>query len=193
MSMMSFVRLTTAAAVLATTGGIATAQTQAARPPAATFPDGARIAFVDLQYVFAASREGKAAATEIQALQARKKADIDTRTKQFEALQQKLAQGGSLLNDETRVRLERDVARAKVDFERLVQDSEAEVQDLQQQFQRAFSRKLFPAIGEVAKSRDLWAVFGLGESNLLWHQPGLDISNEVVTRLDAPADPSPKQ
>lgn len=190
--MPALARLTTFAA-LVLTATLASAQTQQGRPAAASFPEGARIAFVDVQYVFATSREGKAAATAIQALELKKKAEIDAKTKEVEALQQKLTQGAAVLNEENRVRLERDIARARVDFDRLVQDAQGEVQDLQQQFQRAFSRKLFPAIGEVAKSRDLWAVFTRDEASLLWHQPALDISAEIVARLEAaPSTPVSK-
>jgi Skp family chaperone for outer membrane proteins len=183
--MMPLARLMTAFAAVTLAATAAAAQSPQKPSP---FPDGARIAFVDVQYVFATSRDGKAAASAIQALESKKKADIDAKNKEVEALQQKLAQGAAVLNEETRGRLERDVARARIDFERLVQDAQSEVQDMQQQFQRAFSRKLFPAIGEVAKARDLWAVFSIGEANLLWHQPALDISGEIVARLDgAPA------
>jgi Skp family chaperone for outer membrane proteins len=171
------------------TSSMSFAQTPPALQARAHFPQDARIAFVDLPYIFAATREGKAAATELQALQNKKKADITARTKQVDALQQKLLQGGTLLNDDARGRLERDVARARVDFQRLVDDAEAEVQQAQQQFQRAFSVRLFPVIGEVAKARNLWAVFSLGEGNVLWHQTALDISDEVVVRLDAPGAP----
>lgn len=165
--------------------GAAQAQTTGAAGAARVFPEEARIAFVNLQYVFASTRDGKAAATELQALETKKNADIAAKTKEVQALEQKLAQTAGVLDDTARERLARDVARAKVDFERLVQDSQAEVQDRQQQFQRAFSTKLFPAIGEVAKNKKLWAVFSLGEQNLLWHQPALDISDEVVGRIDA--------
>ena len=140
---------------------------------------------MNVPYVFATSKDGKAATTELEALQTRKNADIAAKTKEVQALEQKLSRSNAVLNDDARGRLERDVARAKVDFERLVQDSQAEVQERQQQFQRAFSRKLFPAIGEVAQARSLWAVFNTGEGTLLWHQPALDISDEVVGRIDA--------
>lgn len=184
--MMRSVRSGALASVLfVAASSVAAAQTPAAPQPKAAFPESAKIAFVNLPYVFSTSRDGKAAATELQALQTKKNADITAKTKDLQALEQKLMDGAALLNAEARGRLERDVARAKVDFERLVQDSEAEVQDKQQQFQRAFSRKLFPAIGEVAKARSLWAVFSIGEQNLLWHQEALDISDEIVTRIDA--------
>jgi Skp family chaperone for outer membrane proteins len=177
-------RVATVLVVWAATSGVAAAQTSPASQARAPFPQDAKIAFVNLQYVFSMSSEGKAAATELQALQSRKNADITAKTKEVQALEQKLSQGAAVLNDEARGRLERDVARAKVDFERLVQDSEAEVQEKQQQFQRAFSRKLFPAIGEVAKEKNLWAVFSLAEASPLWHQPALDISEEIVGRID---------
>jgi Skp family chaperone for outer membrane proteins len=179
----------TAVAILLLSGSAAFAQTPQTSPSRPQFPQDARIAFVDLPYIFSATRDGKAAATELQALQHKKNADITARTKEVEALQQKLLQGGTLLNDEARGRLEREVARARVDFQRLVDDAEAEVQQAQQQFQRAFSVRLGPAIGEVAKAKNLWAVFSLGEGNVLWHQIALDISDEIVVRLDAPAAP----
>ena len=184
--MMPFARVaTTALALVAVLTGVAAAQTAATSQPKTVFPDGARIAFVNLQYVFATSQDGKAATNELQALQNKKNADIAAKTKEVQALEQKLSDTTGVLNTEARGRLERDVARAKVDFERLIQDSQAEVQEKEQQFQRAFSRKLFPAIGEIAKAKDLWAVFSIGEANLLWHQPALDISDEVVGRVDA--------
>src|SRR5687767_362460 len=71
---------------------IAAAQTPASQPKVA-FPDDARIAFVNLSYVFASSREGKAATTELQALQNKKNADIAAKTKEVQALEQKLTQG----------------------------------------------------------------------------------------------------
>lgn len=171
--------------LVAAMSSAAAAETPAAKQPKAAFPDGAKIAVVNLQYVFATSRDGKAAATELEALRTRKQADIAVKTKHVQALEKKLSDAGTILNTEARGRLERDVARAKVDFERLIQDAQAEVEERQQQFQRAFSGKLFPAIGEIAKAKDLWAVFSVGQENLLWHQAALDISDEVIGRIDA--------
>ena len=189
--MMRIVRsVVTVLSVLLLASSITAAQTPGLSQPSPAFPQSARIAVVNVPYVFSATREGKAAATELQALQNKKNGDISVRTKEIEALQQRLAQTAPALNDEARIRLERDVARARVDFQRLVEDSEGEVQAMQQQFHRAFSRKLFPAIGEVAKARDLWAVFSVGEGNLLWHQSALDISDEIVARLDTTVKPA---
>jgi hypothetical protein len=79
--------------------------------------------------------------------------------------------------------------RAQIDFQRFTEDSEAEVQDLQQQLMGAFTAKLFPIIGQVATERNLWAVFNLSESGIIWQNPAFDLSEEIAKRLDASAKP----
>ena len=64
------------------------------------------------------------------------------------------------------------------------------MRDTQQQLWRAFTTRLFPVVGEVATERNLWAVFS-SDSTLLWHHPGIDLSEEIAKRLDAA--PAPKR
>ena len=162
-----------------------------ATPPAEirsslAFPDGARIGYVDLNRVAALSNEGKAAAAKLEEIRKKKAAEINDRGKQVESLQQKVTQGSTMLSEAALGRLQREFERAQVDFQRFREDAEAEVQDVQQQLLRAFTSRLFPVIGEVATEKNLWAVFS-NESNLLWHQPALDLSEEIARRLDKPA------
>jgi Skp family chaperone for outer membrane proteins len=148
------------------------------------FPEGARLGFIDLPRVATVSSHGQAMAARIEELRSKKAAQVSERGKQVEALQSKLSQGQSVLNDDARVRLQRAFERAQIDFQRFAQDAQAEVQDLQQELQREFTAQLFPIIGQVAKEKNLWAVFSV-ETNLLWHDPALDLSEEVAQRLDA--------
>lgn len=154
---------------------------------ASAFPDGARIAYVDLDRVAFLSSEGKAAAAKLDAFRSKKTADVSERSKQVDTLQQNLSQSATLLNDDARTRLQRELERAQIDFQRFAQDAQAEVQDAQQQIQISFTRRLFPVIGEVAKEKNLWAVFSVGEGGLLWANPVLDLSEEVAKRLDGTA------
>jgi outer membrane protein len=186
-----------ALAIVSMSAGAAFAQalpaTKPAAPPAeirasAPFPDGARIGYVDLNRVASLSSEGKAAAAKIEEVRKKKAAEITDRGKQVESLQQKVTQGSTMLSEAALGRLQREFERAQVDFQRFREDAEAEVQDVQQQLLRAFTARLFPVIGEVATEKNLWAVFS-NESNLLWHQPTLDLSEEIARRLDKPAAP----
>jgi outer membrane protein len=161
--------------------------TQSPRAAAPAFPDGARLAYVDINRVAALSGEGKAAAAKLEALRSKKSTEVSERGKQLEALQQKLS-GGAVLNDVARARLEREFQRAQTDFQRFTEDAQAEVQATEQQLLQAFTTRLFPVIGQVATEKNLWAVFS-SESGLLWHNPALDLSEEVAKRLDSATTP----
>ena len=154
--------------------------------PRPAFADDARIGYVDIERVAALSTEGKAAAAKLQDLRSRKAAEAAARSKQVESLQQKLTQGTSVLNDAARARLQREFERSRIDFQRFNEDAQAEVQDTQQQLLQAFTTRLFRVVGEVATEKKLWAVFS-NESNLVWHHPAVDLSEEVAKRLDVEA------
>ena len=161
---------------------------QAGQPAGPAFPAGARLGYIDVDRVAALSGEGKAAAAKLQELRSRKSAELAERGKQVEALQQKLSQGESVLNEIARTKLQREFRRAQVDFQRLTEDAQTEVQEAQQEMIQAFNARLFPVIGQVAKEKNLWAVFSSG-SGLLWHDSALDLSEEVAKRLDGSAAP----
>jgi Skp family chaperone for outer membrane proteins len=199
--MTSLTRLVSSLAVMAACANSASAQTastpasqslpqatQSSRPAAAAFPDSARLAYVDINRVAALSGEGKVAAAKLEALRSKKSTEVSERGKQLEALQQKLTQGAAVLNDVTRARLQREFERAQTDFQRFTEDAQAEVQATQQQLLQAFTSRLFPVIRQVATEKNLWAVFS-SESGLLWHNPALDLSEEIATRLDAGTPP----
>ena len=149
--------------------------------------DEARIAFVDIERVAALSGEGKAAAAKLQDLRAKKSEEVASRSRQVEALQAKLVQSDPVLNDASRVRLQREFQRAQIDFQRFSEDAQAEVQAAQQETLRGFNAQLFPVIGQIAKEKKLWAVFG--NDDALWFNPVLDLTEEVAKRLDAAVAP----
>ena len=68
--------------------------------------------------------------------------------------------------------------------ERLRDDAQTEVQDLQEELLRAFTARVFPVIGEVARETTLWAVFS-SEARVIWHDPAIDLTEEIAKRLDA--------
>lgn len=160
--------------------------TPAAPPPApAPFPEGAKYAFVNIQRIASESNEGKAAAARINALVQKKQAEGADRTKQLQAAQQKLDAGGSVLSDTARAQLQKEIDRLTVDIQRFNEDAQEEVTALQNEAQGDFQVKLLPVIQAVAKERNLLAVFSAADSGVVWGEPGLDISADVIKKLDA--------
>ena len=169
--------------------GPVSAQERGVVPPVqlvTAFPADARVAYVDVDRVAAVSAEGKAASATLEALRANKAADLGARSKKLEAIQDRLTVGAGVLNAATRAALQREFQRAQMDLRRASEDAQADIDYARQETMQAFSAKLFPIIGEVAKEKRIWAVFG-NDSGLAWHDPATDLTEEVAKRLDAAA------
>ena len=70
-------------------------------------------------------------------------------------------------------------------MQRATQDAQAEVQELQQQLQEEFQRRIAPIIEAVGKERGLHYIFNGPDSGLVWADAALDITADVVKKFDA--------
>jgi len=157
-----------------------------AQPPSPPkpFPQGAKMAFVNLQAVFQLSADGKAAAAKVQSLTSQKQAQIAERQKVLQANQQKLQTGGTLMNEQSRGQLEKDIERQQRELERFQQDAQAELQDLQTELNDGFQKKLFPVLQKMAEEKGLQMLFSAADAGLIWADEGLNLTEEAVKRLD---------
>jgi Skp family chaperone for outer membrane proteins len=171
------------------------APTSVAQPPApapapqppAPFPQGAKVAFVNLQAIAQLSSDGKAANAKVQALAQKKQTEGATKTKTLQDNQQKLQTSGSVMNDAARAQLEKDIERQTVEGQRFEQDAQAELTELQQQLQQEFQRKLMPILETLSKEKGLQALLSAADSGVIWADPGLDLTLEAVKKMDASA------
>ncbi len=161
----------------------------AAQPPA-PFPLGAKVAFFNPQAVFQNSIDGKAAVGRVNALIQKKQTENSDKAKLLQGNQQKLQTSGSVMNETARVQLEKEIEKQTKDAERFQQDAQAEINELQQEVQNEFVKKLSPIIEQIAVEKGLQIVFNLAEAGVAWATPGLDLTGDVVKRLDAVAKPA---
>jgi Skp family chaperone for outer membrane proteins len=159
-------------------------QAQAAPAPAA-FPAGTKYAFVNIQRVAAESAAGKTLAGRVAALNQQKVNELNEKNKALQAAQQKLDSGGSVLNPNALAQLQKEIERQQVDIQRFTEDAQAEVQNLQAQLQDEFQVRLSPVIAQVATERGLHLLFSVADSGLVWADPSLDITTEVIQKFDA--------
>jgi len=152
-------------------------------PTARPFPAGATIAFMDIQRVAAESTEGKAAAARVNALRQKKLDELGARNKQLEAAQAKVNQ--PVLSEEARATAQKEIDRLNVEIQRAQQDADAEMQELQQQLQGEFQRKLSPVIQQVAIERGLLILLSRADAGMIWADPGLDLTADVIKKFDA--------
>ena len=167
------------------------AQTPAVQPqPPKPFPEGSKIAYVNLNFVAQNSAEGKAATTKIQEFIKKKNAELEGKQKNLQGLQTKLQQGVSVMSDQARAQLEKDIAKQSRELQIAQEDAQTEQQQLTQELQNDFQLKLLPVIDQIGNEKGLHMVFS-ADGGPIWADRGLDISQDVIKRLDAAAKTAP--
>ncbi len=164
------------------------APAQTTPPPAPAvpvpFPAGAKVAYVNLQQIANLSAEGKSLTAKVQALMQKKQTEAQTKQKALADAQQKLQSGGTLLSEQARSALEKDVERMNVEGQRFQQDAQAEINELSQQLQGEFQQKLFPILDQLVKEHDLQLLLSAADAGIVAANPGVDLTMEAVKKLD---------
>ena len=174
--------------------GAARPQTPPATPPAAQapkpappvpFPQDSKIAFVDMNVVAQGSALGREASKKLSDFQGKAVGQLSEKNKQLTAMTTRRDSGTGVLNDAARAQLDKDIDKLQRDIQFQQQNAQAEYQDLQNELMGEFQKRLVPIIEEVAKEKGLYAVFSAAESGVAFVHPGLDLSAEIIKRLDA--------
>jgi len=160
--------------------------------PPARFQDGLKYAYVNMQAIAQQSAEGKTLADRLKTAQDAKQRELQDKNKNLQAMQQKLDQGGSVLSEAARTQLQTDIDRTQRDLQRASEDAQEELQKLAQQVEEDFTRKVLPIVDKVAKEKQVHFVFNAAQSGLIWADPGMDLTTEVIAALNGskPAAPA---
>lgn len=161
-------------------------------PAPRPFPEGAKIGFVVLQRIANDSTEGKASTAKLQAFQTKKAAELGEKNKQLQALQQKLEKEGSVMSASAQGDLQKQVERLTTELQRSQQDAQAELQELQGQLQQQFTQRVEPILAAVGQEKGLHFIFNGPDSGMVWADPGLDITADVIKKLDSTPAAAPK-
>jgi outer membrane protein len=182
-----------AGAPAAQTPPAATQPAPAPATPPRPFPEGAKIAYVNVQRIASESSEGQAATKRLSSLREEKEKDLAARNAKFEDARKRLETSASVLSESVRSTQQKDVERLQTDLQRATQDAQKAVEDLQNELQLEFQRKLLPVLSEVSAAKGLHMVFSSIDSGVVWADPGLDITTDIIKRLDAAAAAAPKK
>ena len=136
------------------------------------FPQDAKIAFVDIQVIAQASAEEGRIDRSWPTLNKKKKAELNEKTKQLQALQHKLRDRRRVMNDTARAQLEKDIDKPQRDIQFTQQDAQAEIQELQNELQGDFQKKLIPILEAGRQGEGPPCVFSIADSGVVYLRPG---------------------
>ena len=163
---------------------------QATAPLPKPFPEGAKVAYIIPQRIASESEFGKRLAAKIDALRSQKVAELTAKNKELETTRQKLAAG--VLSEEARAAAQKTLDRTQLELQRAQQDAEAAVQELQQQVNTDLERALTPLLEQVANAKGILLLLRADTGAIAWADPSLDLTGEIITRLDVANPRLPK-
>jgi outer membrane protein len=147
--------------------------------------DATRVGAISLAYVARSSKAGKAALAEIEKFAKQKESEAAAKAAELETRRAEFQKASVGLSPRALADLQKTFEKSRLDFERFQQDAQADIERMQQRFDSEFRAKLAPIIDAVSTEKGLQFVFGLEQAAIVWWSPAVDISAEVVKRLDA--------
>jgi Skp family chaperone for outer membrane proteins len=165
----------------------AAAQDKPATP--AIQPISAKLAFINLQIVFNESDIGKQGQAKVKALNDKLFAGLTARDKEIQGLSDKIKAQRALVEEAVVASWSQDLARMEREAQFARQEAQIQSESLQQQVLADFSKRIRPIIDQLRVEKGLQAIVGVqndpGGLTLLSVEPGVDLSQELVKRLNA--------
>ncbi|HUL75543.1 MAG TPA: OmpH family outer membrane protein [Vicinamibacterales bacterium] len=168
----------------------ATGQTAPAQPALTmSFRADAKVGFINLQLIFDRSKLGQQGLGRMKALHDKLQADLADRNKEIQDLSSKIQSQQTVVGEATLTgwRSELDRLQRAAQFAR--EDAQAQAEQLQQQVLGDFEERVRPIVEAIRAEKGLWMIFAVqpdpGGVTLAASDPSLDLSGEVVKRLDA--------
>lgn len=162
--------------------GAAAAQSTAAEQPQGRLTVS-KLGCFSLQRAFNESSEGKAGLARVTALQEKKAKEIAEKNKALQTQEAALQASLSVLADDARAAKSRELERFRLDVQRFIQDAQAEVTGAQRELEVGFIAIVRPAVAQVAKDLGLHLIMSLDDPSIVWSDPGLDITSDVIKLL----------
>jgi outer membrane protein len=160
------------------------------RPAQSPPPEDFRgAAFVQLQRIANESIEGKVSTSQIQSLQQEKAAELAAKNQQLRSLQLKLENDAAVLSASAQADLQKQSDRLQVDIARLTEDAQTAIAALQQRLQAQFQARIEPILAQTGQEKRVHLIFDGSGSGLVWADSTLDLSTEIIKKLDASTKP----
>jgi outer membrane protein len=153
--------------------------------PVVPFPPDAKIAFINMQRLVDESRLGKQGQEAMKKTVDRLTSGIAAKNKEIETQEQKIKTQQNILAPAALNQMGRELERLQREAQALAENAQIEKNQLEQDLIQDFSQKVAPVVDAVRNEKGLWAIWVLtSESGIYAVHPGLDLTAEVLKRLD---------
>jgi outer membrane protein len=156
---------------------------------AVAFAQGAaptKVGIINIQAAIIGTREGQAAAKELEAKSAPKKKELEKLQSEIQGMREKLNRMGSVGSEDQKQALMRDIDQRTKSFNRQVEDAQAELDQEQGRVLNELGGKLLAVLDKYAKDNGYAVILDVSQQNtpVLFAANGIDVTQEVVALYD---------
>jgi Skp family chaperone for outer membrane proteins len=157
------------------------------------FAQQLKVGVVNSQNAFNTSLEGKKAQGQLQDKDNKIKADLAKLDNEIKQLQTKISTQQMTLTNEAAVQIQSDIDKKTTARKRLEEDATRDMQQIQYALIQRIRGEMVGIIEAIAKEKGYDLVLDLGASGIVFFNPTIDITDEVIKRYDAIKAAAPKK
>lgn len=151
-------------------------------PISAHAEEALKIGILDLQKVLNECDAGKKAKTDLEALIKSKESAIEEKGVKIEKLKSELQKQASVLSSEAKKSREDELEKSLRDYQRIVQDSQAEVKKKEGELTEAIIKGVHELVDDIGKKEGYTVI--IEKSLALYINKDLDITDDVIKRYN---------
>jgi outer membrane protein len=152
-----------------------------------------KIGVINSQQAFTASVEGKKAQAQLMDHENKIKSDLARLDAEIKTLETKLTTQRMTLSNEAALQIQSDLDRKTTARKRREEDGAREAQQLQISLVQRIRGEMVGIIEGLAKEKGLDLILDLGASGIVFFNPALDVTDEIIRRYDASKAAAPKK
>jgi outer membrane protein len=152
-----------------------------------------KIAVIDVNRIMTDSQRGKSVLAGIEKMQSERSAQLKTLNDELTEMQKRFQEGRLSLAEDKLAELQGEIEEKDRAFKRAREDAERDIQKRRQDEIEKIENAVFPIINGLGKEGGYTMIFNKFQSGLVYADDSVDITAEVIKRLDAGAAPSTGQ
>jgi outer membrane protein len=157
----------------------------AAAPLAAQQATGLKIAVLDTEQILLQSATGKAALEELRTRRERKEGEGKALQTEVQQLRDRLSEGRLSLSQDKIAELEKQLEDKAISLRRFEDDANRELTKKREEVLAKVDSKVMPIINAYGQEMGYDLIFRKFESGLIYADEGVDVTPEIIRRLDA--------
>jgi outer membrane protein len=145
-----------------------------------------KVGVISIQGAIVGTKDGQKASQELDAKFVPKNKEFQNRQSEIVQLQDQLSKGGTVMADDKRNQLARDIDEKKKRLERDMQDAEEDLRGEQQKVLSSLGQRMMAVIEKYAKDNGYNLILDVSNQNtpVLYASSGIDITQDIVSLYD---------